>query len=195
MHRLELILKLENQFNFGVQSAHLPEQLLIVRILLVFTAKPRRIKRGLVVHFLAELFKHLLFLLVAFGHVENCQVFHVAQLLQSVIKHDLFELIVGRNAQSGNKALSLVIALSDFLVVIDQLTALIGFRELEHEPIQVFDGDVASGVRVKFLPNVHEVLDFILFNWELKVIGLLQKGVDDDRNEEVDEYLGDQDVE
>ena len=47
---------------------------------------------------------------------------------------------------------------------------------------------------VKLLPNVHEVLDFVLFNWQLKVIGLLQEGIYDDRNEQVDKDLGDQDV-
>ena len=39
------------------------------------------------------------------------------------------------------------------------------------------------------MPDIYEVLNFIVLDWELKVISLFQECIDDDRNEQVYEYL------
>ena len=122
--------------------------------------------------------------------MEKLQVFQVTELLQRVIKHDFLQLIIRWNAKLRNEPFSFNEALLDLLMIIDERAAPCRPTQLQHESIQIFDLDVTCGIWIKLLPDVYEVLNLVVLDWQRKVIRLLQKCINDDRNEQVYEYLG-----
>jgi len=48
---------------------------------------------------------------------------------------------------------------------------------------------------VIFGPDVDELIEGVRLNRQIKLVALAQKGINNDRDEQVDEYLRDQDVE
>ena len=126
--------------------------------------------------------------------MEKLQIFHVTKLLQSVIKHDPSQLIISWYAKPGHKVLPAQIALLNTLIILNQGATGLRFGQFQHEPVQVFDLDEPGRFRVKSLPNFDKILYLIPLNRQLKVICLLQKCVNYDRYEQIDEHLHDQDV-
>lgn len=55
--------------------------------------------------------------------------------------------------------------------------------------------DVSGRLRIIEGPERNELTDTVLLNRQLEVVSLTQEGIDDDRDEQVDENLVDEDVE
>ena len=80
-------------------------------------------------------------------------------------------------------------------MVFDEKAAPWLLAQCQHESVQIFDQDKTSGLWIEFLPSRNKILNLILLNRQLKVICLLQEGINDNRNEQINEHLGHQDVE
>ena len=118
----------------------------------------------------------------------------VADLLQDVIEHHLFKIVVGWDVQGCYVPRPEDLTAQNLLWEHHHVLSLLILSQVNDQRLKVLQLDVASGIWVILRPQDGEGLYRFLLDWQIGKITLTEEGVYDDGDEEIEEDLADDDL-